>query len=876
MSNLHVVSGHIPPRGDPRGRPPSPSGHPQPLAAADLIESAPAPLPSWGGSGPRTTLPQHPRSPAAISRLLPRTEAVDAACAAAQELTGHTGGETYDLCRQELEGFSINKQRELVAMTRRMVSQAGEGRGRPALAWLRAVARPNYRLACHLAQAMDEAGLRGTDISSFHALQALLERLDRRQHAACAKEAARLGTRPTTGEHQGRVMMHCLGLMADARSERQQREMAHFLAAWLPTGKLAPDLFMRAATLLAKLEVNQRSLWREALGDVLSFAAASSLSITQLFGRLQQLSERHRGLAPRLRMLLAPEVDVLLARLTLAERLPTLIALLKMHGDLSEQAALLLRLGGNRHGPQAPGCDQVVSMVVGTAIDRNVGATRQFADAAQGLCRRTPAQAQLALMRLLACQSANHLAASGAALTTLVVRLLSPSPGRPGGVTLAQLRGWADRLQRLSPPPSPTLWRLCAGPQMQTACLHIPQPTVLALLEEALMLSESRDEEAITLVQSARRLAGDGSTQMAALAAILREQEEDLSAVTRFCEPFCRRAMGEDLPALLTTLCAIPSEMRETFADICRPLLGSDMPNEVVGYLIDFCALSGEHLSQTPSDMAARWRSSLAQCLSFHPNRLPDGENVQSHLRIDRTRAAILALLARHGPSEWSQRQATHRAIEAYVSSWRRRPADCPAAAVLARQWAADDVVGHALRVLNGPAESADLTKVPLITPRGPTSHLALHDAGHIGMDELAHLVWCAIGAYPGPPGGGSEERAREQNNMRYSYMLALAHCVEEAGADFGKLVCPVGVSQRLMQVLQGYDGDTHIDAHTPQQLLSTLGQRFAQEAGDSPSPAAVAAFRRQALAEVSGIYPAGSAEFGCFSAELDAWLEMV
>jgi hypothetical protein len=133
--------------------------------------------------------------------------------------------------------------------------------------------------------------------------------------------------------------------------------------------------------------------------------------------------------------------------------------------------------------------------------------------------------------------------------------------------------------------------------------------------------------------------------------------------------------------------------------------------------------------------------------------------------------------------------------------------------------------------------------------------------AVHYGLGEMAGLVWAAIEEHADPG---------DRENLRHAFPLALARCIE----DDGHRVCGVGISQRLIGVLQGYLPDIHIDTTPPGARLSELTRRFGEE-HPRPSEGDLATFFRLASAEGRENYAQGTPDAEQFESDLRGYLDM-
>lgn len=133
-------------------------------------------------------------------------------------------------------------------------------------------------------------------------------------------------------------------------------------------------------------------------------------------------------------------------------------------------------------------------------------------------------------------------------------------------------------------------------------------------------------------------------------------------------------------------------------------------------------------------------------------------------------------------------------------------------------------VLSNALRTLLGPEKSNDITR-PIAVSK---SSFVLPSGKRLQISELCALVWVIVTSYKNRD-MTAEEQTKARENLIYSFVAALAACIE----DDGHRVCPNGTGQRLVTVLQGYCG-VRIDMVTPQTLLCELAREFDEKFGDN------------------------------------------
>lgn len=266
-----------------------------------------------------------------------------------------------------------------------------------------------------------------------------------------------------------------------------------------------------------------------------------------------------------------------------------------------------------------------------------------------------------------------------------------------------------------------------------------------------------------------------------------------------------------------------------------------------------------------PRSRVARWTEGV-----FPPSPTIDLENVMRSDRIARAQACVRVLLADEGPNGLDR--ATHDAIDHFFAELEAAVRDGAGeltigerATLSRRRGRTGRVIENARRTLDGPRMSDDYSdslasgNVSMVMPEGA-----------IDVGDIAARVWRRIERHVSDT---PEESAREQRAMRWSYLMALEQCIE----DDGHRVCGVGLTERLVGVLQGYCPDIHADPEviTPRQLLCELGLAWQGRLADASDASVCTAFRREAMARAREVFGASGPEVRHFERELEQFLVM-
>ena len=330
--------------------------------------------------------------------------------------------------------------------------------------------------------------------------------------------------------------------------------------------------------------------------------------------------------------------------------------------------------------------------------------------------------------------------------------------------------------------------------------------------------------------------------------------EHNMDFIT-WARPFCERVGSEDAAGLLDSLFVnVSVEDRAAFASACAGLLESPLHGVLVADYID------DMTDREPRD----WDNAAREYLARHPNGVVDTENVMHARRISRTEKAI-AWLQGEFSTQAMDVGALIRKFATLLEAIAAREIGTEPYASLHRKRNGQPEYANAQRILVGPADDRDFTE-PLNT--GPLLKLTRED---IRLDTLLALVWAACERYvhkqPTP-----QQEAQTSLNLTHSLLLGLAQCVE----DDGHGVCPAGISQRLVQVVQGYYPEIQLDLHSPQAILLACGAEFEREYPEVRDEATLAAFAARSKAHALTYYPADSEGYALFASQLDDYIELL
>jgi hypothetical protein len=243
---------------------------------------------------------------------------------------------------------------------------------------------------------------------------------------------------------------------------------------------------------------------------------------------------------------------------------------------------------------------------------------------------------------------------------------------------------------------------------------------------------------------------------------------------------------------VVEAIAMVPEEARrELVADTLNRVRGDDTP-----------AARADAVLEIARVMRAVVDLSTAEALN--------AENVMQTRRINSTGRAIRALQAKVGPVPL---EPALNELRDFLTK------DAPAS-----------LRTRALRTLEGAREEADLSD-------SLRENEELKAGGaELRLGELCSQVWTAIHEHCDPAEG---------SNLRHSLGVALAQCIERDGHR----VCGVGISQRLVGVLQGYLDEVKLDVVTAGQLLSELGADLDEQLGEAqPSLQRLRTFEAHAL----------------------------
>jgi hypothetical protein len=297
-----------------------------------------------------------------------------------------------------------------------------------------------------------------------------------------------------------------------------------------------------------------------------------------------------------------------------------------------------------------------------------------------------------------------------------------------------------------------------------------------------------------------------------------------------------------DLVKIFQALDRIPPAFQDELVQCCRPIL-----------------LSGSAPERVASDIeraSHRLVGTLTARAGFDP------ENVMNESRISLAAQSIKLL------SEKLTLPSTATALDSLSAHLRALGQsalfDLEAQTLLRRRGSHGATeLENALRTLEGQWVEGDLS------PSLRSNEQFTAQDVTFGMGDLCAWVVAGIEQYR------DQDPVKERQakaNMTHSLVLALAHCIE----DDGHRVCGVGVSQRLLGVLQGYYDEVRIDPVTPGMLLCELGAELERLHGENPpSEALLREFWSWSNAQSGEHFAAGSAWAKQFRTDLIKYLDM-
>jgi hypothetical protein len=284
--------------------------------------------------------------------------------------------------------------------------------------------------------------------------------------------------------------------------------------------------------------------------------------------------------------------------------------------------------------------------------------------------------------------------------------------------------------------------------------------------------------------------------------------------------------------------------------EVCRPILEqrSEFPDEAADAMERIVGLM---VPNSPTQVAQDRRGELADdfildevedsCREFLGD---DNENVMLSSRILAARHAV-GIVRRHVPDALPFAPVLC-CVELFVYGMAQKPCSktqtlCQQALqTLTGQNIVDIAVWRPQGALAPPVPAFAPSELHLPDSEPPASAqapsrqrlwrnitLSVEGAEPVGMGELCSLIWQAIHRFRDPEQSWAQT-CQTRANMRYALVCALAECHEQKG-----IVCPVGISQRLLTVLQGYlpfsiDGVDE-GAH-PQAVVTYMLQSFSHQ----------------------------------------------
>lgn len=245
----------------------------------------------------------------------------------------------------------------------------------------------------------------------------------------------------------------------------------------------------------------------------------------------------------------------------------------------------------------------------------------------------------------------------------------------------------------------------------------------------------------------------------------------------------------------IRALAGLPAGERATLIDLLQSFTNTQLTDELLQRVVDLPA------NQRPGTISnilqiAQERTRSAYAL--------DTENVARGDRNNRTAASFGRLLAKYPAPTEDAAKSTLKEVLAYL---------------ITIQGTAQDLgfAQNAIKTLTKDKTDVDYSNALLSNP--------FYRFGFPGLGQMAALVFQLINAYS-PPGALLETRIKERQNLRVDFYKAIAGCIETDGHR----VCAVGISQRLLSVLQGYYSEVEIDHFTriePVQYFNQICQEY-------------------------------------------------
>jgi hypothetical protein len=328
---------------------------------------------------------------------------------------------------------------------------------------------------------------------------------------------------------------------------------------------------------------------------------------------------------------------------------------------------------------------------------------------------------------------------------------------------------------------------------------------------------------------------------------------EDLSgsealSLSGWSAPLYRAIDDDNVPQLLGKLLNLSVAEQLPFVEACQPLIACTNNRD---YLADM-------LVGLTDTIPERRLSTVRMLLQ---SRATNNENVMLASRNKHTHDAILTL-RKYFPAPLNTAEILAQ-LSGFLERVRSKE---PTPEVFLRKRAGASELDNALWVLQGDRDPfTDHTSC--LQSNSEVNLMGLP----VRLGELCAQVWHAISQYQAAP--SATLRRSHRRSMRHSMVLALAQCRE----DDGHRVCGVGVSQRLLTVLQGYYPGIHVDRPEPQTLLCDAAKEFmaARLRPESDCSAAeVDEFKATALHSARRYFGLNSEEMVLFVNQLDDYAQ--
>ncbi|KAF2148233.1 hypothetical protein K461DRAFT_282658 [Myriangium duriaei CBS 260.36] len=414
----------------------------------------------------------------------------------------------------------------------------------------------------------------------------------------------------------------------------------------------------------------------------------------------------------------------------------------------------------------------------------------------------------------------------------------------------------------------------------------------------AFVLSKMEPEERSTFVTNLLRFPAskDGDDEYLSIAFNLLKMfpADDRTSLTDFILDLLwmilkNRYVGEDL----TWFASFPKEERYEIRECAHVIHGLppwidqydtwlaviDVPTgQRMAYMEQIILRSSEDIPEDEFDASVLETDSMQE--AYQPRR----ENTMDddwNIAIRKTIVKLLNLSPDHRrtlqPRDEDKRQQTEEQVQTDLENKRKREEGLESIkdwmthyyrngtpsqrSVLDRREGGDTVFYNAFQVLYGTSRAGDAG-----SSVQTNDTYAISADERIGIGDLAVLIWDAINQYQDPSLGSKQVEA-DKEQMRYSFFMGLASCIDE---DTGKRACTTGQIGRLIRCLQGYIEGVEIDAYipTPAQLVLADGLGFERNLVDNnqnrrePTPRELHWFYDRALQRAELLYGKGTDDY--------------